>query len=75
MMNYIIRSTDLEIRLLILQGYRISSVIRQSFFRPKQSHRSRSISEDGSRSLGFFRKGKTCIILFIAKFHVTELDI
>ena len=42
--------------------YRISSVIRQSFFLPKQSQRSRSILQDGSRSLGLFRKGKIGII-------------
>ena len=32
--------------------YHISSVIRQSFFLPKQSQRSRSILQDGSRSFG-----------------------
>ena len=39
--------------------YHISSVIRQSFFLPKQSQKSRSVLLDGSRSLGVFRKGKT----------------
>ena len=52
--------------------YCISSVIRQSFFLPKQSQRSRSILQDRFRSLGFFRKGKVGII---AKFHRTELVI
>ena len=51
---------------------RLSSVIRQSFFLPKQSQRSRSILQDGSRSLGLFRKGKNGII---AKFHRTNLVI
>ena len=52
--------------------YLISSVIRQSFFLPKQSQRSRSILLDGSRSLGSFRKGKIGII---AKFYRTNLVI
>ena len=38
----------------------------------KQSQRSRSVSQDGSRSLGLFRKGKIGII---AKFHRTNLVI
>ena len=42
--------------------YRISSVIRQSFFLSKQPQKSRAILQDGSRSLGLFRKGKTRII-------------
>ena len=42
------------------------------FFLPKQSQRSRSILQDGSRSLELFRKGKIGII---AKFHRTDLDI
>ena len=50
--------------------YSISSVIRQTFFLPKQSKRSRSILKDGSRSLGLFRKGKPRII---AKFLRTDL--
>ena len=37
--------------------YRISSVIKRSFFLPKQSKRSRSVLQDGSRSFGLFRKG------------------
>ena len=45
-----------------LPKYRISSVIRRSFFLPKQSQRSRSVLKDGSRSLGSFRKGKIGII-------------
>ena len=52
--------------------YRISWVIRRSFFLPKQSQRSRSVLQDGSRSLGLFRKGKIGII---AKFHRTDLVI
>ena len=52
--------------------YRISSVIRRSLFLPKQSQRSRSILQDGSRSLGSFGKGKRCII---AKFYRTNLVI
>ena len=52
--------------------YRISSVIRQSFFLPKQSQRSRSVLQDRSRSLRLFRKGKIGII---AKFHRTDLVI
>ena len=54
------------------KGYRISSVIRQSFFLPKQSQRSRSILQDRSRALGSFRKGKIGII---AKFYRTNLVI
>ena len=54
-------------------GYRISSVIRRSFFfLPKQSQRSKSILQDRSRSFGSFRKGKIGII---AKFHRTDLVI
>ena len=53
-------------------SYRISSVIRRVFFLPKQSKRSRSILQDGSRSFGLFRKGKIGII---AKFHRTDLVI
>ena len=51
---------------------RISSVIKQSFFPPKQSQKSRSVLEDISRSLGLFRKGKTDITV---KFHRTDLVI
>ena len=50
--------------------YHISFVIRQVFFVPKQSHKSRSVLYDRSRSLGLFRKSKTRII---AKFHRTDL--
>ena len=42
------------------------------FSLPKQSQRSRSVLLDGSRSLGWFRKGKIGII---AKFHWTDLVI
>ena len=42
------------------------------FFLPKQSQRSRSVLQDGSRSFGLFRKGKIGII---AKFHRTDLVI
>ena len=50
-----------------------SSVLRQEFFfLPKQSKKSRSVLQDGSRSLGLFRKGKTGII---AKFHRTDIVI
>ena len=52
--------------------YCISSLIRQCFFLPKQSQKSRSILSDGSRSLGLFRKGKTRIT---AKLHRTDLII
>ena len=53
--------------------FRISSVIRQFFFfLPKQSQKSRSVLQDGSRSLRLFRKGK---MHFIAKFHRTDLAI
>ena len=52
--------------------YRISSLIRRCIFLPKQSQKSRSILSDGSRSLGLFRKGKTCIT---AKLHMTNLII
>ena len=52
--------------------YRISSVIRQIIFLPKQSQRSRSVLKDGSRSLALFRKGKIGVI---AKFHRTDLVI
>ena len=52
--------------------YRISSVIRQFFFLRKQSQRSRSVLQDGSRSLKLFRKGKIGII---ANFHRTNLVI
>ena len=62
--------TEISFWPVLLLGYRISSVIRRSFFLPKQSQRSRSILQDGSRSLGLFRKGKIGII---AKFHRTDL--
>ena len=52
--------------------YRISSVIRQIIFLPKQFQRSKSILKDGSRSLRLFRKGEIGII---AKFHRTDLVI
>ena len=52
--------------------YHISSVIRWRFFLPKQSQRSRSVLQDGSRSLGLIRKGKIGII---AKFHRSNLVI
>ena len=52
--------------------HRIFSAIRQSFFLPKQTQRSRSVLQDRSRSLGLFRKGKIGII---AKFHRTNLVI
>ena len=45
-----------------MPNYRISLVIRRRIFLPKQSQRSRSILEDGSRSLGLLWKGKTGII-------------
>ena len=48
--------------------YHISST-RQSLFLSKQSQKSRSVLTDRSRSLGLFRKGKTCII---AKFLQTD---
>ena len=54
------------------EKYRISSVIRQIIYLPKQSQRSRSILKDGSRSLGLFTKGKIGII---PKFHKTDLVI
>ena len=47
---------------------------KMEFFpsKKKQSQRSRSVLQDGSRSLGLFRKGKIGII---AKFHRTDLVI
>ena len=42
------------------------------FVLPKQSQNSRSILQDGSRSLALFWKGKTCII---AKFLRTDIVI
>ena len=47
----------------------ISLVIRHFFFLPKQSQKSRSGLQDRSRSLGLFRKGKTCTA---ANFHRTD---
>ena len=47
-------------------------LIRQCFFLPKQSQKSRSVFSDGSRYLGLFRKGKTRIT---AKLHRTDLII
>ena len=41
-------------------------------YKTKQSQKSRSILKDGSRSLGLFKQGKTCII---AKFNRTDLVI
>ena len=50
--------------------YHISLLMRQRFLLPKQSQTSRSILQDGSRSLGLFRKGKTH-----RKFQRTDLVI
>ena len=58
-------SNNCKVKSYLLQykyDYRISSVIRRSFFLPKQSQKSKSVLQDGSRSLGLFRKGKTRII-------------
>ena len=55
-----------------MRKYHISSVIRWSFFLPKQSQKSRLVLQDGSRSFGLFRKGKTRII---AKFLRTDFVI
>ena len=52
--------------------HHISSVIRTFFFLPKQSQKSSSIIQDGSRSLGLLSKDKT---LIIAEFHRTDVDI
>ena len=52
--------------------YRISSIIRQIIFLPKQSQRSRSVFQDGSKSLGLFGKGKIGIM---AEFYRTDLII
>ena len=57
---------------IALEKYLISSFIRLCFFHPKQSQKSRSILEDGSRFWGLLRKGETCII---AKFQRTDLVI
>ena len=45
---------------------------KTEFFLPKQSKRSRSVLQDGFRSLGLLRRGKIGII---AKFHRTNLVI
>ena len=58
-------------QVFLLDKYRISLIIRQSFFLPKQSQRSRSILQDGFRSLGLFRKSKIGII---TKFHRTDFS-
>ena len=58
--------------LSVWMNYRISSGIRWRFSLLKQPQKSRSILQDGSRSLRLFRKGKTHII---AKFHWTDLVI
>ena len=44
--------------------------MRQTIVLHKQSQKSRSILQDGSRSLGLFRKGRTSII---SKFQETDL--
>ena len=65
-----------SIVIVFFEAYHISLVIRWNcfvfFLLPKQSQKSRSILQDGSRFLGLFRKGKTFII---AKFHRTNLVI
>ena len=48
------------------------TVLRQSFFLSKTIQKSKSILQDGSRSFGLFRKGKTGII---AKLHRTDFVI
>ena len=53
--------------LLYFPGYKTEFI-----FLPKQSQKSRSILEDGSRSVGLFKKGKTYIK---AKFQRTDLFI
>ena len=65
------QTANLHLQNLIIP-YRISSVIRRSFFLPKQTQRSRSVLQDRSRSLGLFRKGKIGII---AKFNRMDLVI
>ena len=57
---------------VLIQDYPISLVIRQSFFLPKSSEKSRSVILDGSRSLGLFKEGKTCVV---TNFHKTALVI
>ena len=57
---------------MLCPSYRISSVIRRSFSFQNNPKRSRSVLQDGSRSLGLFRKGKIGII---GKFHRTDLVI
>ena len=56
-----------------MKGYCISLVIRQYFLSFQNNAKNlESFLQDGSRSLGLFRKGKTRII---AKFHRNDLVI
>ena len=61
-----------DINYTLCSKYHNSSGIIQRFSLPKQPQKSRSVLQDGSRSLRLFRKGKTHII---AKFHCTDLVI
>ena len=54
-----------------MENYSIFSVIRQSFFSFQNNPKDLDPS-NGSRSLGLFRKSKSCIV---AKFHRTDLVI
>ena len=59
-------------KICCLVNYRISSVIRRSFFSFQNNPKDLDPSCDRSRSLGLFWKGKIGII---AKFHRTDLVI
>ena len=67
-----IKVTYTNFQNMLHPAYHVSLALRWSFFLPKQSQKSRSILEDGSRSLGLLRRGKTRII---TKFHRTDLVI
>ena len=50
----------------VCPSYHIFSVVRQRVFFFQNNPKNLDVFQDGSRSLGLFRKGKTRII---AKFH------
>ena len=56
-------------------NYCISLVLRQSFSFQNNPKTLRSVLQDGTRLLGLFRKGKTCIIALICCCFTSTVNI
>ena len=65
-MKYLVNYDEMLRNILYFSSYKTEVF----FFLPKQFQISRSILQDGSRTLGMFKKGKT---LIIAKCHRADL--